>query len=84
LKYLSYSFVFDDEYDSIFAGCSDGLRAKYVLSKSFFEINEEIKNNSISNKVYNDRKLNEYKLISIMQILSNDIQNNLINIRRIE
>ena len=83
IYYSYYSENTSNEIKSIMKSCSsedyDAFN-KFVL---FYEIQQELENKFISNTVYADNVINEYKTSSFLQILFEDINNNKINIDRI-
>jgi len=83
LKYISYSNDTNDRLESIFTKCWKEYLQNFQDFKSFLEIQEQLKNGYINSIIYDNFKLNEYKLISFQQIIYSDLHQNIVNNIRI-
>lgn len=83
LHYAYYTEKENIELENILKQCSPIHQEEYRLFINFTEIQKELFNKFISNRIYKDEIINTYKLISFQQIINDDITNKIINIDRI-
>jgi len=84
LKHVQYNQVFTQSIKNALTICDDNTQFFYEQHEIFHTINREITNNSYTTQVYENPDINAYKIMSIAQIILQDIQKNNLHIRRIE
>lgn len=84
LSYSQYNQVFSEYIQEAIQYCDKQSSIVYERAKHQHTINTEIQNNTFTQTVYDDKDLNAYKLMSLAQAITYDIQQDAINIRRIE
>lgn len=83
IYYSYYSENTSNDIKSIIKSCSPSDYDTFNKFVLFSEVQKELENKFISNTVYVDNIINEYKTSSFLQILYEDINSNKINIDRI-
>ncbi len=83
LNYTYYTETQNPEIEKLLQLCSPKYQEKYRNFIDFAEIQKELFNKFISNKIYRNELTNTYKLISFQQIINDDINNKIINTDRI-
>jgi len=83
-KHIQYNQLFEKQRWEAIQICDEKIRKDFIRSQEFFTINNEFINNNFSSIVYDDKNLNAYKLLSLAQTTIQDLENNIINTRRIQ
>ena len=83
IYYGYYSSNGSNDIKSIMKMCRPSDYDRFNKFSLFSEIQKELESKSISSTVYEDTIINQYKTISFLQILYEDITNSKINIDRI-
>ena len=84
IQYVQYTETFTDTIQESIENCEKDTIDTYEDTKNFISINNEITNNIYTNNVQRNPLLNAYKCMSMMQLITSDMQKENINIRRIE
>lgn len=84
LSYSQYNQVFSNQIQTSIQSCDDKIKSTYERAQNLHAINTEIQNNVYTQTVYDDKDLNAYKIISLAQTIIYDIQQDVVNTRRIE
>jgi len=82
-KYVLYSNDTNQVIKDLFTTCNDSWYQTIKRIDWFIKIQDQLEKKHITLDMYNDRMLNEYKLISLQQLLYQDISNNRIEIDNI-
>ncbi len=80
-KYILYSNDTSIQLEPVFRNCGEEWLQEYQSLQWFIEIQNQFKSNYTENTLYFDQKLNVYKLLSLQQIMYNDLKKNTINDR---
>lgn len=84
LSYSQYNQAFSNHIQSTIQFCDQNTKTSYERAQNLNTINTEIQNSTFTQTVYNDLDINAYKIMSLAQLILYDIQQDIINTRRIE
>lgn len=84
LTYSQYNQIFSSYIQTSIQSCDEQTKNIYERIQHLHAINTEIQNNTLTQTVYNDKTLNAYKIMSLAQAIIYDIQQDIVNARRIE
>ncbi len=84
LSYSQYNQAFSNHIQSTIQFCDQNTKTSYERAQNLNTINTEIQNSTFTQTVYNDLDINAYKIMSLAQLIIYDIQQDIINTRRIE
>jgi len=84
LSYSQYNQIFSSAIQTTLQSCDEESKAIYERAHNLHNINTELQNNTFTQTVYNDKELNAYKIMSLAQTIIYEIQQDIINTRRIE
>ncbi len=80
LYYTYYTNSQNITIQNFLENCWSEYKDSYITFTNFIDVQNELYNKFISNKIYKNEKINIYKLISFQQIIYEDIKNNRLNI----
>jgi len=80
-KYILYSNDINNDLEPIFRNCGDESLAYFQTLQWFVEIQSQFKSNYSDDYLYSNVNLNIYKLLSLQQIIYNDIRSRKLNDR---
>lgn len=84
LSYSEYNQAFSSHIQKTIQFCDQETKMSYERAQNLHAVNTEIQNNTFTQTVYNDADINAYKIMSLAQSIVYDIQQDIINTRRIE
>lgn len=84
LSYSEYNQAFSSHIQKTIQFCDQETKISYERAQNLHAVNTEIQNNTFTQTVYNDADINAYKIMSLAQSIVYDIQQDIINTRRIE
>lgn len=68
-KYTIHSLDFNENFYTIFKDCWEEYLKNYELMKDFSNINNSIINNKMDNKIFSNKNINAYKLLSFQKLI---------------
>ncbi|NOZ44712.1 MAG: hypothetical protein GXP45_06300 [bacterium] len=80
-KYILYSNDTNRELEPIFRNCGEQSAKDFQTLQGFIDIQKQISSNYSDISIYPDDKLNIYKLLSLQQIIYNNIKGKKLNDR---
>jgi len=83
-KYILYSNDTNKKLENIFIACWDDYYKNFHTLELFLDILNQLQKWYINTTVYQNKLLNDYKLISYQQLIYNDIRQNKVNNIRFE
>ena len=84
LSYSQYNQAFGPQIQTTIQSCNDKIIDTYKRAQNLYTINTELQNNSFSQTIYDNKELNAYKIMSLAQTIIYEIQQDIVNTRRIE
>jgi len=79
IQYSTYIGKTSEKLENLMNQCSLQQRNDFYVISNFIKINNELLNGIISNTTYTNKELNTYKLLSLTQIITRNIESWIIN-----